>query len=169
MKIRIRDVLSLSGRDYVVEGLVSYQLAGKTVSFARAVDGTEVLWIESPPDGGSARAGTSATSGTGTAPTSGTVVTDRLLVLHEIHDLDLSVPPPESISYHGVVYVQRLAGRAMLEVSGAVPERPNGATRLWRYRSAGDLYLQIEEQDGRVLMSAGEAMHRGMIDVLPGR
>jgi uncharacterized protein DUF4178 len=166
MKIRIRDVLSLSGRDYVVEGLVSYQLAGKTVSFARAVDGAEVLWIESPPDGGSARSGT---SGTATPPTSGTVVPDRLLVLHEIHDLDLSVPPPESISYHGVVYVQRLAGRAMLEVSGAVPERPNGTTRLWRYRSAGDRYLQIEEQDGRVLMWAGEAMHRGMIDVLPGR
>jgi hypothetical protein len=149
MKIQLRDVLCLSGRDYVVEGLVSMEVAGKTSLAARAVDGAEVLWIES------AASAVSAAS-------------DRLLVLHQIKDLDLSPPPPESINYHGVPYVLRLSGRATLVVSGVVPERATGPAQIWRYHTAGDLHLQIEEKDGRLLMLAGQTVLRGMIDLLPG-
>lgn len=145
MKIQIRDVLSLSGRDYVVEGLVLVQVAGQTTEVARAVDGADVLWIESPQDHGSA------------------------LVFHQIKDLELSPPPPESISYHGLPYVLRLAGRAALEIKGAVPERTAGRAHLWRYRTAGDQILQIEEEAGHLFMLAGQSVHRGMIDHLPGR
>ena len=49
------------------------------------------------------------------------------------------------------------------------PERAAGSADVWRYRAAGDLYLQIEEGGGRVFMLAGESVHRGMIDILPGR
>ena len=49
-----------------------------------------------------------------------------------------------------------------------MPERTAGSADVWRYRAAGDLYLQIEEGGGRVFMLAGESVHRGMIDVLPG-
>lgn len=143
MKIQIHDVLSLSGRDYVVEGLVSVQMAGKTTAVARAVDGADVLWIESPED--------------------------SLLVFRQIKDLDLSPPPPESISYHGLSYVLRLAGRAALEIEGDVPERTAGRAQLWRYRTAGDRILQIEEEKGQLFMLAGQSVHRGMIDHLPGR
>ncbi|MES1207527.1 MAG: hypothetical protein ABUS79_16450, partial [Pseudomonadota bacterium] len=101
MPIQIRDVLSFSGRDYVVEGTATYRVAGKVQVFARALDGEIVAWFESPLDG----EGTSA---------------ERLLVLHEIRDLDLTVPPPESISYHRLTYVQRLHARAAIETSGNV-------------------------------------------------
>lgn len=150
MKIQLHDVLGLSGRDYVVVGLVSVQLATQTVIVARAVDGDDVLWVESPASPEDDRDD------------------DRPLVLRAIDDLDLSPPPPESISYHGAPYLLRQSGRATLTVSGEVPERAAGATRMWRYRSAGDRHLQIEESAGRLLMLAGEATHRGMIDLLPG-
>jgi len=150
MKIHLRDVLSLSGRDYVVMGLVSVELAGQTSIVARAVDGDDVLWVESPPRLGPDTDG------------------DRLLVLRAIHDLDLSAPPPESISYHGVPFLLRRSGRARLTVSGEVPERVAGGAQMWRYRTAGDRHLQIEEAGGHLLMWAGEAVHRGMIDFLPG-
>jgi len=143
MKIQIRDVLSLSGRDYLVEGLATLEVAGKTSIFARAVDGREVAWVES-------------------------AAADRLLVLRQIDDLDLSAPPPESVSYHDVPYVLRLWGRAKLTTSGLTPERTAGPAQIWYYRTAGDLHLQIEEQDGRLLMLAGQTVHRGMIDHLPG-
>jgi hypothetical protein len=149
MKIQVKDIISFAGRDYVVEGTATYHLAGKTSVVARAVDGDTVFWIESPRDG--------------EAPG------DRLLVLREIRDLEIAVPPPESIAYHDLTYVQRLAGRAMVDVAGDVPDRSPGSTDVWRYRAAGDLYLQIEEGGGRVFMLAGESVHRGMIDVLPGR
>ncbi|HLK89599.1 MAG TPA: DUF4178 domain-containing protein [Polyangia bacterium] len=150
MPIHIRDVLSFSGRDYIVEGTVLYRLAGKTSVLARAVDGPLVAWVESPADDG------------GHPP-------DRLLVLHEVRDLDLAVPPPECIDYHRQSYVQRLAARATIETDGAVPEHTTGSLQVWRYRAAGDLYLQIEEGAGRVFMMAGESVPRGMIDHLPGR
>ena len=143
MKIQIRDVLSLSGRDYLVEGLARVEVAGKTSIFARAVDGREVVWVES-------------------------AAADRLLVLHQIDDLDLAAPPPESISYHDVPYVLRLSARAKLAVSGLAPERTPGPAQIWSYRTAGDRHLQIEEQDGRLFMLAGQTVHRGMIDLLPG-
>lgn len=148
MKTQLKDVISYAGRDYIVEGIATYHLAGKTSVLARAVDGDVVFWIEAPrPD----------------------VSSDRLLVLREVRDLEIAVPPPESISYHDLTYVQRLSGRATVELAGDVPERSAGSADVWRYRAAGDLYLQIEEGGGRVFMLAGESVHRGMIDILPGR
>ena len=150
MPIQIRDVLSFSGRDYLVEGTVAYLLAGKRSVMARAVDGETTVWVEFPDEKASPP-------------------TDRLLVLHEVRDLDLAMPPPESIDYHQLSYVQRLAARAVIEIDGVVPDRTTGALQVWRYRTAGDRYLQIEEGNGRVSMMAGESVPRGMIDHLPGR
>lgn len=147
MKLQVRDVVSYGGRDYIVEGVLTYKLGGQTFQLARAVDGDLVLWIEPLRDD----------------------LDDRLLVLREIRDLEMSVPPPESISYHDLTYVRRLTGKASVEVAGQVPDRAAGAVQLWRYRAAGDLYLQIEEGGGRVFMLSGESVHHGMIDVLPGR
>lgn len=149
MPIHIRDVLSFSGRDYLVEGTVSYLLAGKRSVLARAVDGQTTAWVEFPDEG----AGPPA---------------DRLLVWHEVRDLDLAMPPPESIDYHQLSYVQRLAARALIEIDGVVPDHIAGALLVWRYRAAGDRYLQIEERNGRLVMMAGESVPRGMIDHLPG-
>ena len=161
MKLQLRDVLSLSGRDHVVEGLVSYRLAGKISIMARAVAEAEAVWIEWPAD---SRVAAEETARGATA--------DRLLVLRQIRDLDLSAPPPASIRYQGVPYVLRLTGCAALAVEGAVPERVPGSVQLWRYRTAGDQILQIEEEEeenGRLFMLSGRSVHRGMIDHLPGR
>ncbi len=147
MKIQVRDAVSYAGRDYVVEGVVSYEAGGKTWQLARAVDGDAVLWIEPLRDESD----------------------DRLLVLREIRDLEMSVPPPPAIAYHNLTYVQRLSTRVNVTVMGQVPERASGSVMVWRYRAAGDLYLQIEEAPGRVAMLAGESVHKGMIDILPGR
>jgi hypothetical protein len=149
VSIHIRDVLSFHGRDYLVEGTVLYRLGGKTSQLVRAVDGSTVVWVETPDDGA--------------------VAPDRLMVLREIRDLDLEVPPPECIDYHRQSYVQRLAARATIEIDGVVPEHTTGPLQVWRYRAAGDLYLQIEDGSGRVFMMAGEAVPRGIIEHLPGR
>jgi len=146
--IHIRDVLSFSGRDYLVEGTVGYLLAGKRSVMARSVDGERTAWVEFPAD----EAGPPA---------------ERLLVLHEVHDLDLAMPPPDSIDYHQLSYVQRLAARAVIEIDGVVPDHAAGALQVWRYRAAGDRYLQIEEGNGRLFVLAGESTPRGMIEHLP--
>jgi len=147
MKIQVNDAVSHAGRDYLVEGVVTYDSGAETWQLARAVDGGSVLWIE--PAHGDADG--------------------RLLVLREIRDLEMSVPPPSAIAYHELTYVQRLATRVTVSVEGRVPDRTGGSVMLWRYRAAGDLYLQLEEGAGRVAMLAGESVHPSMIEVLPGR
>ena len=147
MKIQARDAVSYGGRDYVVEGVVNYDAGGEHWQLARAVDGDAVLWVEPLRHDAD----------------------DRLLVLREVRDLEMSVPPPSAISYHELAYVQRLATRVTITVSGKVPERASGSVMVWRYRAAGDLYLQIEEGAGRVSMLAGESVHHGMIEILPGK
>jgi hypothetical protein len=146
VRIQVHDAVSYAGHDYVVEGVVAYESGGDSWQLARAVDGDVVLWIEPPH----------------------AELAERLLVLREIRDLEMVVPPPSAIAYHDLTYVQRLATRVTIGVDGTVPERSSGSAMLWRYRAAGDLYLQLEEGGGRVAMLAGETVHHGMIEVLPG-
>ena len=107
MRIHPKDVVSYAGRDYIVEGTATYHLGGKSFVLARAVDGEIVFWIEALRDESD----------------------DRLLVLREVRDLEIAVPPPESISYHDLTYVQRLSGRATVEVAGRRPRARRGQHR----------------------------------------
>ena len=145
--IKPKDVISYLGRDYIVEGVLTYKAAGKTTRLARAVDDEVVLWVEPLTDD----------------------MDDRLLVLAEVQDLPVGTPPPPSISYRNNTFLPRQSGLATVEVAGKVPGRAAGSFEVWRYRAAGDLYLHLEATPGggRVVLF-GESVHKGMIDVLPG-
>lgn len=140
-----RDVISYLGRDYLVEGVLRYKLNGKSFPLAKAVDGDAVLWVE---------------------PLMGSI-DDRMLLMTQIHDLDVTAPPPQTISYRNSAFLSRLSGVAVVEIDGAVPERTAGPCEIWRYRAAGDLFLQIEARPSGTTLLFGEAIHKGMVDVLP--
>jgi len=145
MKLRLRDILSYQGKDYVVEGLLTYRLGGKVLRLARVVDGNTTRWVEPLADDSD----------------------DRLLIFDEMQGLDLSTPPPSTISHHGKSYLPKLSGQATVEVAGKVPERLAGSCEVWRYRAAGDVYLQIERWPDRTITLSGESVHKDMVDVLP--
>ncbi|MBC8134144.1 MAG: DUF4178 domain-containing protein [Deltaproteobacteria bacterium] len=144
--LKARDVLSYLGRDYIVAGVVVYKLNGKVHPLACAVDGDVTLWVEPLMDD----------------------LDDRMLVLTEVRDLDIGTPPPESISYRKSVFVPRWSGRATVEIAGQVPDQTAGPREVWRYRGAGDVFLQIEARATGTVVLFGESVHKGMIDVLPG-
>jgi len=145
--INPRDILSYLGRDYVVEGVLSYQVPGHSFRLARAVDGDVVLWVELLAN----------------------EADDRLLVMTEVQDLAIGTPPPQSIDYRKSMFVQRFAGAAKLSVAGIVAGRTESTVDVWRYRAAGDLHLQIEQGTNGHVVLYGESVHKGMIDVLPGK
>lgn len=145
-KLRPRDVIAYLGRDYLVEGVLTYKLAGKVYALAKAVDGGAVLWVEPLTE----------------------ALDDRLLVMSEVFDLDVATPPPPSISYRQSAFLPRFSGMAMVEVVGSIDDRLPGSCDVWRYRAAGDLFLQIESRPGVTTILFGEAVHKGMVDVLPG-
>jgi hypothetical protein len=145
MKLRLRDIVSYQGKDYVVEGLLTYRLGGKVLRLARVVDGSTARWVEPLVDDSD----------------------DRLLILDEVTGVDISAPPPSTISYLGKSYLPKLSGPATVEVAGKVPDRLAGGCEVWRYRAAGDVFLQIERWSDRTVILAGESVHKDMVDVLP--
>jgi hypothetical protein len=92
---------------------------------------------------------------------------DRILILDEVPGLDLSTPPPSTIVYQSKSYLPKLSGGAVVEVAGKVPDRLAGGCEVWRYRAAGDIYLQIERWADRTVTLVGESIHKDMIDILP--
>ncbi len=146
MKLRLRDVISYQGKDFVAEGLLTYRLGTKTLTLARAVDGDTVRWIEPLTDD----------------------MDDRILMLGEVKDLELATPPPGTIFYKGATYVPKLSGATTVQIAGKVPDRLAGPCEIWRYRAAGDSFLQIEKWSDKQVVLAGESVHQSMIDVLPG-
>jgi len=146
-KIQTGNVLSYLGRDYVVEGLLTYKVAGKVYRLARAVDGDTVLWVEPLTD----------------------ELDDRVLLMTEVSDLDIATPPPSTISYRQAAFVPRWSGAATVEAVGNVGDRAAGTRDVWRYRAAGDVFVQIEAASPKPLVLYGESAHKGMIELLPGK
>jgi Domain of unknown function (DUF4178) len=145
MKLRPKDVISYQGQDFVVEGILTYKLSGRSYPLARAVDGEEIRWIEPLMDD----------------------LDDRMLFFQEVRDLRVGTPPPPTISYKAASYVPRLSGQATVDVDGSVPDRPGGACELWRYRAAGDQFLQIEKWAGKTVTLAGDSIHKDMVQIFP--
>jgi hypothetical protein len=140
--LKPRDVLSYLGRDYVVEGVVVYKLNGRAYPLARAVDGDAVLWVEPLMDD----------------------MDDRMLVLTQVRDLDIATPPPQSISYRQAAFLPRWSGNTTVEVVGQIPGQAAGQREVWRYRAAGDVFLQIEARGTETVVLYGESVHKGMIE-----
>jgi hypothetical protein len=150
MNLRPKDVLSYQGRDFIVEGLLTFRLdaekGAKKLVLARAADGDEVRWVEPLTDD----------------------LDDRILWMSQVQDLEIASPPPSTIHYKKQSYMLRLTGKTLVDVTGKVPDRLTGACELWRYRAAGDLFLQIEKWSDGLIVLAGESVHKNMIEVLPG-
>ena len=114
---------------------------------AHLVDGERVLWME---------------------PLVGEL-DERVLFLEEVRDLDMTTPPPANILYKGRTYLRVLAGQALVETSGQTPGRVSGTCEVWRYRAAGDTFIQIEAwPDGQVVL-AGPSADQGMLQILPAK
>jgi Domain of unknown function (DUF4178) len=146
MKLHVNDIVAFGGTDYRVESVVAYRLPQATLDLARIVGAGQVRFLEMRESG----------------------VSDRALVLSEIDNLDITTPPPATIYHHGESYLQRMSGRAAIEATGDLPALAKSCL-FWRYRAAGDQFLQIEEWPDRIRMLAGPSVHVDMLEVRPAR
>jgi hypothetical protein len=147
VKLHLKDIVSTGGTDYLVEGLITYRVAGRRLVLARLLDGDRVLWMEPTRDD----------------------LDERVLFLQEVRDLDITTPPPPNILYKGRTYLPTFAGSAEVALSGRTPGRTPGTCGIWRYRAAGDTFLQIEMWPDRLIVLAGPSVHQGMLQILPAK
>jgi hypothetical protein len=154
---RVNDVLTIDGKDFLVEGLINYDEDGHRWVGARVVDGSDVKWLIV----GLERTGTSAM---------------RLLTQDEA--TQISGYPPEVLVIGEVRYALDKRGAATCALHGDLgplgalkKDRPDGhveRARWWLYAAPGDDTLLLEQwgADYRVLI--GKKVNEGMIDLIPG-
>ena len=156
-ELRVDDVLTIDGKDFLVEGMINYDEDGHRWIGARVVDGSDVKWLIV----GIERIGTGAM---------------RLLVQDE--STQISGYPPEVLVIGDVRYTLDKRGAATCALHGDLgalgalqKDRPDGhveRARWWLYAAPGDDTLLLEQwgTDYRVLR--GKKIGDGTIELIPG-
>lgn len=155
--LRVQDVLTIDGRDFVVEGMMGYDEDGHRWTAARIVDAADIKWLV---------VGLERTGG-------GSV---RLLTQDEA--TPIAGYPPEALVIGETRYAQTKRGTASCTLTGELGNlgelkkgRPDGHVercRWWLYNAPGDDTLIVEQwgDDFRVL--AGKKVGEGTIEMIPG-
>jgi hypothetical protein len=155
--LRVDDVLTIDGKDYLCEGLIAYDEDGHRWIGGRIVDGGEVTWLLV----GIERA--SATS-------------NRLLKQDE--SMPISGYPPEALVIGDVRYTLDKRGTATCQLFGDVgglgalkKDRPEGHVercRWWLYSAPGDDTLLVEQWGSDYRLLRGKKVGDGMVELIPG-
>lgn len=154
--LRVDDVLTIDGRDFLVEGLIHYDEDGHRWSGARLVDGRDVQWLVI----GIERTGAGAM---------------RLLVQDDT--TQLSGYPPEVLVIGEVRYALDKRGAATCALHGDVgalgalkKDRPEGhveRARWWLYSAPGDDTLLLEQWGADYRVLRGKKIGEGTIELIP--
>ena len=155
--LRVGDVLTIDGRDFLCEGTVNYDEDGHRWLGGRAVDGNDVKWLVS----GIERAGPGS-----------------LRLLDEDGSQQLSGYPPEAIVVGEIRYALDKRGTATCSLRGDVgglgtlkKDRPEGHVercRWWLYAAPGDDTLLVEQWGADFRVLRGKKVGEGTIDLMPG-
>jgi len=141
VKLHVDDRIGYQGIDYRVDGILAYAMVDRSLRLARLVAAGDVRFLEFPTR----------------------EADDRVLVLAGIAGIDITTPPPATIYHRGESYLVRFSGAATVTAADGVAQ----TCTLWRYRAAGDLFLQIEQWPDRVRMLAGASVHVDMLEIRP--
>jgi Domain of unknown function (DUF4178) len=155
--LRVDDVLTIDGKDFLVEGMINYDEDGHRWSSARVVDGTDVQWLLV----GIERVGGSST---------------RLLAQDDA--TQIAGYPPEVLVIGEVRYALDKRGAATCALHGDLgslgalkKDRPDGhveRARWWLYSAPGDDTLLLEQWGSDYRVLRGKKVVEGTIELIPG-
>jgi hypothetical protein len=154
--LRVDDVVTIDGRDFLCEGMIDYDEDGHKWKGGRVVDGSDERWVVL----GLERVG----------------ATQRMLTV------DASTPitgyPPEALVIGETRFVQDKRGTATCALHGelgALAElkkgRPDGHVercRWWLYTAPGDDTLVVEQWGSDYRVLRGKKVGDGMMELIPG-
>jgi hypothetical protein len=155
--VRVDDVLTIDGKDFLAEGLINYDEDGHRWTCARVVDGNDVKWLLV----GIERAGGAAM---------------RLLAHDEA--TQIAGYPPEVLVIGDIRYALDKRGAATCALHGDLgslgalkKERPDGhveRARWWLYSAPGDDTLLLEQWGSDYRVLRGKKIGEGTIELIPG-
>ena len=155
-ELRVDDVLTIDGKDFLCEGVVRYDEDGHRWLGGRVVDGSDVKWLVV----GIERAGAGAT---------------RLLVQDDAQAI--SGYPPEAIVIGSVRYALDKRGQATCQLDGDLgglgggkKDLPAGHVercRWWLYNAPGEDTLLVEQWGGDFRVLRGKRVGEGTVELMP--
>jgi hypothetical protein len=153
--LRTGDVLTYEGRDYLVEGVVSYDEDGHRWCAGRMVDGDDARWLVVGMERG------------------GSLVA-RLV--KEDESVDIEGFPPEvllvgehrfALDKRGTA-TARMTGDTGLGTAPAEGIESVERCRWWLYETPGDATLIVEQWGNTYRVLRGDKIGPGLIDLIPG-
>jgi hypothetical protein len=155
--LRVGDVLTVDGKDFVVEGTINYDEDGHRWVAGRSVDGADVMWLMI----GIERVGTAL-----------------LRVLRQEADHEIAGYPPEVLVIGETRYTLDKRGTATCKMSGELgalgaakdkrPENHVERCRWWLYGGAGEDTLVLEQWGGEYRVLRGKKVSPDTVDLIPG-
>jgi hypothetical protein len=155
--LRVDDVLTIDGADYLCEGMIAYDEDGHRWTAGRVVDGATVKWLVVGLD----RASSSSM---------------RLLAVD--NSTPLSGYPPEALVIDDIRYVLDKRGAATCALYGDVgglgalkKGRPEGHVercRWWLYNATGEDTLIVEQWGSDYRVLRGKRVGDGTVELIPG-
>jgi Domain of unknown function (DUF4178) len=155
--LRVDDVLTMDGRDFICEGLISYDEDGHRWKGSRVVDGTDVQWLVI----GLERAASTSTR-----------------LLKQDDSTPITGYPPEAMVIGETRYVLDKRGAATCSLFGDIgglgalkKGRPEGHVercRWWLYSAPGDDTLLVEQWGSDYRVLRGKKIVDGTIELIPG-
>ncbi len=155
--LRVDDVLTIDDKDFLCEGLISYDEDGHRWSGARVVDGTDIRWLYV----GIERLG----AGT-------------LRMMTQDDTQAIAGYPPEALVIGEVRYVLDKRGAATCQLHGDVgplgdlkKDHPAGHVercRWWLYGAPGEDTLFVEQWGADYRVLRGKKTGDGTIELIPG-
>jgi hypothetical protein len=155
--LRVDDVLTIDHKDFLCEGLISYDEDGHRWIAGRVIDGADTQWLVVGID----RASSTST---------------RLLTQDETQTI--TGYPPEALVIGEIRYVLDKRGAATCQLHGDVgplgdlkKDRPVGHVercRWWLYSAPGDDTLLVEQWGGDYRVLRGKKVVEGIVELIPG-
>ena len=155
--LRVDDVLTIDHKDFLCEGLISYDEDGHRWIAGRVIDGGDTQWLVVGID----RASSTST---------------RLLTQDETQSI--TGYPPEALVIGEVRFVLDKRGAATCQLHGDVgplgdlkKDRPAGHVercRWWLYSAPGDDTLLVEQWGGDYRVLRGKKVVDGIVELIPG-
>ena len=155
--LRVDDVLTIDSKDFLCEGLISYDEDGHRWIGGRVVDGSDVKWLVVGID----RAASSST---------------RLLAQDDA--TAIAGYPPEALVIGEVRYALDKRGAATCKLFGDLgplgalkkdrPEAHVERCRWWLYSAPGDDTLLVEQFGADYRVLRGKKIGDGIVELIPG-
>lgn len=142
--LRIGDIVTFFGTDYVVEGCIHYDDSGWVWVCYMLVDGDNVRWLA--------------------------VEFDDQLEVSLWQEIDLVLPPtpPHTIDYDGERFTLTESGRASATQSGQTGLRSGLSVEYFEYKGSGERYLSVEKWGMETEVSVGQDVNPYSLEILPG-